>query len=94
MTFIPMDITHLQVQLQNDVQQLRSMIAWAEQRSYAYTQELTTGVMTAASISSPDQTAILAFIADLNRLYAYMTGTIQSVASDMRFDCAAVLGVS
>ena len=92
-TFLPLNQANIQLMLQNDAQQLRTYISWLEQRVEAYN-NLTTQAMTAAGISDePTQGVILAFEADLNRAYLYATGTAQGVAADMRFDCAAVLGV-
>jgi hypothetical protein len=93
MTYIAMSPANIQLMLQNDAQQLRTYISWLEQRVQAYN-NLTTNVMTAAGITDgPTQNTILAFIADINRGYLYSTGVAQGVAADMRFDCAAILGV-
>jgi hypothetical protein len=92
-TFLPMNQANIQLMLQNDAQQLRTYVSWLEQRVEAYN-NLTTDAMTAAGITDgPTQNVILAFEADINRAYQYATGTAQAVAADMRFDCAAVLGV-
>lgn len=92
-TFIPLNQANIQLMLQNDAQQLRTYVSWLEQRVQAYN-NLTTGAMTAAGITDgPTQSVILAFIADINRGYSYATGNAQGVAADMRFDCAAVLGI-
>jgi hypothetical protein len=92
-TFLPLNEANIQLMLQNDAQQLRTYISWLEQRVEAYN-NLTTAAMTAAQITDPNvQSVILAFEADINRAYQYATGTAQAVAADMRFDCAAILGV-
>ena len=92
-TFLPLNQANIQLMLQNDAQQLRTYISWLEQRVQAYN-NLNTAAMTAAQITDPNtQSVILAFEADINRAYQYATGTPQAVAADMRFDCAAILGV-
>ena len=92
-TYLPLNANNIQLMLQNDAQQLRTYVSWLEQRVQAYN-NLTTQAMTAAGISDgPTQSVILAFIADINRGYQYAIGNTQGVAADMRFDCAAVLGV-
>lgn len=92
-TFLPVDLATIKLMLQNDAQQLRTYISWLEQRVEAYN-NLTTQAMTAAGITdSPTQNVILAFEADINRAYQYAIGNVQGVAADMRFDCAAVLGI-
>jgi len=92
-TFLPLNEANIQLMLQNDAQQLRTYISWLEQRVQAYN-NLTTAAMTAAQITDTNtQNVILAFEADINRAYQYATGTPQTVAADMRFDCAAILGV-
>lgn len=49
--------------------------------------------MTTATIPAEDQPAVLAFIGDLHRLQLLMNGTLPSDATNMKFDCAAVLGI-
>lgn len=92
-TFLPLNQANINLALQNDSQTLRTHLSWLEERVEAYN-ELTTAAMTAAGITDPNvQNAILAFIADINRMHQYATGTPQTVAADMRFDIAAILGV-
>lgn len=93
MTFIPLSNQNLQIALQNDTQQLRTFIDWVTDRYQAYNQNCTTQNMTTAGIATADQNSILAFIGDLNRLKTLMAGTLPSDATDMRYDCAAILGV-
>lgn len=93
MALIPINAANIQVSIQNDAQQLRTMLAWVQQRNSVYSINMTTANMTTASIASADQTAILAFIADLSRLQTFMTGTLPTVAADVRVDIAGVLGV-
>jgi ribosomal protein L18 len=93
MSLIPMDAAHIQQIIQNDSQQMRTMISWLEQRNVSYGQNMTTGNMTTAGIAAGDQTAILAFIADVARLVTFLHGTLPGVAADVRIDIANVLGV-
>jgi ABC-type polar amino acid transport system ATPase subunit len=93
MSLIPMNQANIQLMVQNDAQQLRTMIAWVEQRYQSYNQNCTTANMTTATIATADQNSILAFIGDLNRLKTLMNGTLPSDATNMKFDCAAVLGI-
>lgn len=94
MTFVPMDNTHLTVSLQNDVQQWRNTIYWAQQRQFIYNQNLTTQVMTGLSIATADQNAILAFIADLHNFNLLAAGTAPTSGSIFLFNCASVLGIT
>jgi hypothetical protein len=93
MTFIPMSLQNIQLMLQNDAQWLRTVIAQVEERYQSYNQNCTQTNMTTAGISTEDQNSILAFIGDLNRLKTLMNGTLPSDATDMKYDCAAVLGI-
>ena len=93
MSIIPMDSTHVQQMLQNDAQQLRTVLRWLEDRNSIYSQNLTTTVMTAAGITGADQTATLAFIADFARILQYMQGTLPGVAASVIVDINNVLGV-
>lgn len=93
MSLIPMSQANIQLALQNDVQQLRTFIDWVQQRYQSYNQNMTTQNMTSAGIATADQNAILAFIGDLNRLQTLMNGTLPSDATNMKYDCAAILGV-
>jgi ABC-type polar amino acid transport system ATPase subunit len=93
MSLIPMNQANIQLMVQNDAQQLRTTIAWIEQRYQSYNQNCTVANMTAATIATADQNAILAFIGDLNRLKTLMNGTLPADATNMKFDCAAVLGI-
>jgi hypothetical protein len=92
-TFLPLNQANIQLMLQNDAQQLRTYISWLEQRVEAYNNLNTTAMNAAGITDSNTQSVILAFEADINRAYQYATGTPQAVAADMRFDCAAILGV-
>jgi hypothetical protein len=93
MTFIPMTAQNIQLMLQNDAQQLRTFLSWVEQRYQSYGQNCTQANMDAATISAGDQATILAFIGDLNRLKTLASGTLPADATDMHYDCAAVLGI-
>lgn len=93
MSLIPMDSAHIQLALQNDVQQLRTTLSWIEERYQSYNQNMTTQNMTSAGIATADQNAILAFIGDLNRLKTLANGTLPSDATNMKYDCAAILGI-
>jgi len=88
-----MSLANIQLMLQNDAQQLRTTISWVEQRYQSYAQNCTTDNMTAAGISQSDQNTILAFIGDLNRLKMLANNTMPANTTDMKFDCAAVLGI-
>lgn len=93
MSVIPMSLENIQVMLQNDAQQLRTFLYWVEQRYQSYNQNMTTANMTTAGIAQDDQNTVLAFIGDLNRLKTLASGTLPSDATDMHYDCAAVLGI-
>lgn len=93
MAFIPIDSTHLTVALQNDLQQWRTTIQWAEARYKAYNQMLNATVMNALSISAADQTAIQAFVSDLGRFIQLANNTLPATASDMKTNIQNVLGV-
>lgn len=93
MPFIPIDSNHLTVALQNDLQQWRTTIQWAEARYQAYNQMLTPTVMNGLSISAADQTAITAFVNDLGRFIQLSRGTLPANATDMKTNLQNVLGV-
>lgn len=93
MSVIPMSAQNIQLMAQNDAQQLRTFISWVEQRYQSYNQNMTTDNMTTAGIATEDQNTILAFIGDLNRLKTLASGTLPANATDMHYDCAAVLGI-
>lgn len=93
MTLVAVDNTHITTALINDASYLRSVVQWAQQRYQAYNQNLTTDVMTAASIASGDQTFILAFIADLNRLITLASGTLPSTTDNFEYNITALLGL-
>jgi hypothetical protein len=93
MPFIPIDQTHLTVALQNDLQQWRTTIQWAEARYLAYNQQLTPTVMTALGVSPADQAAITAFVNDLGRFIQLAHGTLPVNATDMKTNLQNVLGV-
>jgi len=96
MAIVPVDNTHALQSLQNDATQLRAFIDWATDRYNAYNQNLSTGAqLTAAGFSvTADQNTIIAFVGDLNRFITLAGGTLPSSATNMRFDCQAILGVS
>lgn len=93
MTIIPMDNAHMALTLQNDAQQLRTTISWILERYTTYNNMMTSGNLTAASITGADQTAALALAADFGRLKDFVTGTLPGVASDIRVDVVNVIGV-
>lgn len=93
MTLIAMSLQNIQLAAQNDTQQMRTFLDWVNDRYQAYNQNCTTDNMTAAGIITADQDAILAFIGDLNRIKTLASGTLPSDATDMRYDCAAILGI-
>lgn len=93
MSVIAMSQQNIELMLQNDAQQLRTFLSWVEQRYQSYNQNMTTANMTAATISTEDQNTILAFIGDLSRIKTLASGTLPSTATDMHYDCAAVLGI-
>jgi hypothetical protein len=93
MSVIPMSLQNIDLMVQNDAQQLRTFISWVEQRYQSYNQNMTSDNMTAATIASGDQNTILAFIGDLHRLQLLMNGTLPSDATNMKYDCAAMLGI-
>jgi len=94
MAIIPVDNTHALQMLQNDAQQLRTLLDWVSDRYQAYNQNLsTTAQQTAAGFSAAgDQAAITAFIGDLNRL-KLISSAQATTAADMRFDLQAILGI-
>lgn len=93
MSFIPVNSTNLTVALQNDVQQWRTTLDWAQDRQYAYSQQLTTQIMTSLGVSTNDQNAILAFIADLNNFNLLAAGQSHTTGSIFKFNIANILGV-
>lgn len=92
-TFIPMNSDNIYVAAANDAAKWRETISWLEQACKRYNRNMTADNMTAAGLTSDQQTIMLGFIADLNRAYGYVTGTSQSVVNDHRDDLAAMLGV-
>jgi hypothetical protein len=94
MAIIPVDNAHAIQMLQNDAQQLRTMLDWVNARYQAYNQNLSTAAQqTAAGFTVvADQNTITAFIGDLNRL-KLISSNQATTAADMRFDLQAVLGV-
>lgn len=93
MSFIPIDATHLTVALQNDLQQWRTTIQWAEGRYLAYNQMLTPAVLNGLSVAAGDQAAIQAFVNDLGRFIQLAHGTLPATATDMKANLQNVLGV-
>jgi hypothetical protein len=93
MSFIAMTNAQFQQMLQNDAQQMRSFIAWLQERNTTYSQNCSTANMNAATISGGDQTTILAFAADLARLVTFCGGTLPGVASNISIDITNVLGM-
>ncbi len=93
MSAIPLSLQNFQVMFQNDAQQLRTFISWVEQRYQSYAQNCTQANMTTAGIDSDAQSAVLAFIGDLNRLKMLMNNSLPADSTDMKFDCAAMLGI-
>ncbi len=93
MSAIPINAANMQVTLQNDANQMRTIITWLLERYTTYNNQMTAVNLTACGITGADQTAVLAFSADIGRLQAYVTGTAQGVASDIRVDVTNVLGV-
>jgi len=89
-----MDMTHLTVSLQNDVQKWRETIYWSQTRWFIYNQNLTTAVMNGLSIASGDQSLIQAFIADLNNFNLLAAGSAHTTGSVFLFNCAGVLGIT
>jgi hypothetical protein len=94
MSFIPMDSTHLTVALQNDVQQWRTTIYWAQQRQFIYNQNLTGAVMDGLGVASGDKALIQAFIADLANFNLLAQGQAHATGSIFLFNCAGVLGIT
>jgi hypothetical protein len=93
MAIVAINASNLQLALQNDAQQMRTVIDWVNQRYQSYSQNCTTQNMTAAGIGAGDQNSVLAFIGDFNRLKLLMSGTLPPDATDMKYDAAAILGV-
>lgn len=83
----------MQLTLQNDAQTIRTFIQWLQNRSVTYNQQMSAANLTAAGITGSDQNSVNALSADIARLLAYMTGTPQTVAADMRVDVVNILGV-
>ncbi len=93
MSFIAMTNAQFQQMLQNDAQQMRTFIAWLQERNTTYAQNCSGANMTGAGISSGDQTIILAFAADLSRLVTFCGGTLPGVAANISIDITNVLGM-
>lgn len=95
MSFIPITLSALQGQLQNDAHQLESFIDWINDRSSAYAQAGINGAfMSSLGISQADQNSISALMADFGRINAYVNGNAQTVAAIVRFDINSILGIS
>lgn len=94
MALVPVTSTSITNAVVSDTQYLRNVIDWAKQRYEAYNLMCTTAAMTAASIDSNDQTYILAFIADLNRIVQLSEGTIPATADDMLYNITQLIGLS
>lgn len=93
MSVIPVDLNNVKINLQNDAQQLRTLLDWVENKYQGYAQNLTTPVMDGLGISAGDQAAINAFIGNLNRIKQISSGVQDVDGVDMRYDIAAILGV-
>lgn len=95
MAIVPVNNSNALLMLQNDAQQLRTIIQWVNARYQAYNQNLSTAAqMTAAGITvTADQNTITAFIGDLNRLVQLTGGTLPTTATNMTYDLQAVLGI-
>lgn len=94
MAIIAVDNAHALQMLQNDAQQLRTLLDWVSDRYQAYNQNLSTvAQQTAAGFSvTADQNTITAFIGDLNRI-KLIASNQATTAADMRFDLQAILGI-
>ncbi len=93
MAIVPIDNAHLTQSLLNDAMQMRTFVQWIEARYSVYNQNCSTANMTAAGISSGDQTTVLAFIADLSRINTLAGGTVPSNAANIAYDVNAILGI-
>lgn len=78
----------------SDANYLRSFLAWSQARYSAYSLLCTTAAMNAAGISANDQTFILAFIGDLNRINQLSTGTIPGNTDLFNYNITQLLGLS
>lgn len=94
MALVPVTQTAITNAVTSDAQYLRSFIDWCKQRYEAYNLMCTTAAMTAATIDSNDQTYILAFIGDLNRIIQLSGGTVPANADDMVYNITNLLGLS
>lgn len=92
-TFVPMSPDNIMVNATNDAAKWRETILWLEQTCKRYNRNMTVDNMTAAGITSDQQTIMLGFIADLNRAYGYVTGTNQGIANNHLDDLTAMLGI-
>lgn len=95
MAIVPVSNANALQMLQNDAQQLRTLIQWVNARYTAWNQNMSTAAqMTAAGITVvADQNTVTAFIGDLNRLVQLTGGTLPAAATNMTFDLQAVLGI-
>jgi hypothetical protein len=93
MTIVPMNTANMTLTLQNDAQQLRTLVSWIEQRYTTYNTMMNSTNLTAASITGADQTAALALAADFGRLKSFVEGVLPAVASDIRVDVINIIGV-
>ena len=95
MAIVPVSNANALLMLQNDAQQLRTFIDWANDRYNAYNQNLstTTQQSNAGFTVTADQNTITAFIGDLNRIITLAGGTLPASATNMRFDLQAILGI-
>ncbi len=93
MAIIPLDNAHFTQALLNDALQMRTFIDFVNARYSVYNQSCSTSNMTAAGLSSGDQSTVLAFISDLYRLTQLMSGTVPSNAANITYDVNAILGI-
>jgi hypothetical protein len=92
-TFVPMTSENIYTNATNDAFKWRETILWLEQTCKRYNRNMGVDNMTAAGLTSDQQTIMLAFIADLNRAYGYVTGTNQGIANNHLDDLTAMLGI-
>lgn len=93
MSFISNTATDIQLNVRNDAKQLEQIGDWVANRLKHYSLNCTSAIMQAQGISSTDQGAILALIADFDRLNSVFNNQAPTGSADIKFDCAVLLGL-
>ncbi len=93
MSFISNTSTDIALNVKNDSKELERIGDWIANRLRHYGLNCTQQIMADQGISSSDQSAILAMIADFDRLNSVFNNQAPSGSADIRHDCAVLLGL-